>query len=203
MGSWPAHAGRPGLAGWLLIAPALDQATPAAAPGAIAATERVEIEATSEQIGDFIRQRQARVLMFQGYSGAGYGDPAAMLAVARRVLAAHDPRTTLVGAGSTAQGIGEVCALARAAGFGTIGIVSTLARDAQVPLAAGVQRVFYVRDAQWGDRRWRSASACRPPRSPSSPTATRWSGSAAGRLPATRCWPPARPASRWRSIRPT
>ena len=152
MGGWPTHAGRPGLAGWLLIAPtlALAQATPAATPGARAVTQRVEIEATSEQIGDFIRQRRARVLMFQGYSGAEYEDPAAMLAVARRVLAAHDPRTTLVAAGGTAQGIGAVYALARAAGFGTIGIVSTLARDEQVSLAAGVQRVFYVRDAQWG-----------------------------------------------------
>ena len=140
------------LTGLLVVAPmpASAQPAPAAASCARDAAGRVDVEATVGQIGDFIRQRRARVLTFQGYSGAGYEDPAAMLAVVRQVLAAHDPKTTLVSAGGTAQGIGAVYAAARAAGFDTIGIVSTLARDQRVPLADCVQRVFFVRDAHWG-----------------------------------------------------
>jgi len=40
--------------------------------------------------------------------------------------------------------------VARAAGFSTMGIVSTLAREQGVALSDGVQRVFFVRDATWG-----------------------------------------------------
>jgi hypothetical protein len=90
------------------------------------------------------------VLAFHGYSGAEYDDPAAMLARARQVLAGHDPTTTLVSIGGTAAGVGAVYAVARAAGFGTIGIVSTLAREQGVSLSACVQQVFFVRDASWG-----------------------------------------------------
>ena len=124
---------------------------PAAPPPCLAeAAQRIETEATIDQIRRVIGQRRARVLSFQGYSGAEYNDPAAMLARARQVLAAHDPRTTLVNIGGTAAGIGAVYAVARAAGFGTIGIVSTLARDQGVPLSDCVQQVFFVRDASWG-----------------------------------------------------
>ena len=149
-----APAWRPGLTGLIALVPPLvfAQATGATTACASEAPRRVETEATSEQIGQFIGQRRARVLMFQGYSGAEYEDPAAMLALARQVLAAHDPKTTLVSAGATAAGIGAVYALAREAGFTTIGIVSTLARDQGVPLSDCVQQVFYVRDATWGGR---------------------------------------------------
>lgn len=139
----------PGLAA--LLSPLVMAQTDAAPTACAAGTApRVELEATSEQIGRFIGQRGARVLMFQGYSGAEYEDPQAMLALARQALAGHDPKTTLVCAGATAAGIGAVYALARRSGFTTMGIVSTLAREQGVPLSDCVQHVFFVRDASWG-----------------------------------------------------
>jgi hypothetical protein len=153
-------------AGWLaglgaavlaFAPPALGQAPAAEAGAAVAACApllppRRETEASARQIQAFVRQRQARVLTFEGYSGAGYEDPAAMLALARQVLAAQDPRTTWINIGATAEGVGAVYALARQAGFNTLGIVSTLARDEGVPLSDCVQFVFFVRDVRWGGR---------------------------------------------------
>ena len=75
-----------------------------------------------------------------------------MLAVARQVLAGHDPMRTAVNIGATEAGIGAVYALARERGFATIGIVSTLAREQGEALSPCVQQVFFVRDAQWGGR---------------------------------------------------
>lgn len=109
-------------------------------------------EATSAQIGAWLRGRDLKVLSFVGYSGAGYQDPDAMRAAAEQVLARHDPSRTVVNIGATEAGIGAVYALARQRGFGTIGIVSTLAREAGEPLSPCVDRVFFVRDAQWGGR---------------------------------------------------
>ncbi len=91
-----------------------------------------------------------QVLTFAGYSGAGYEDEAAMLRLAGSILDAHDPARVLVNIGATAEGIGAVYALARQRGFGTLGIVSSQARDAQVPLSPCVDRVFFVADASWG-----------------------------------------------------
>ena len=75
-----------------------------------------------------------------------------MLAHARRVLNARDPGQTLVNIGATAEGIGKVCELAKAKGFTTIGIVSTLARDEGAPLSSCVDHVFFIPDSQWGGR---------------------------------------------------
>jgi hypothetical protein len=109
-------------------------------------------EATSQQIGAFVRASGKQLLTFTGYSGAGYEDAAAMQAAAEQVLARHDPAQTLVNIGGTAVGIGEVYALAKARGFITLGIVSTLARDAGEPLSPCVDQVFFVRDTSWGGR---------------------------------------------------
>jgi len=109
-------------------------------------------EATSRQIHAFVKSRGQQVLTFVGYSGAGYEDPAAMRAAAEQVLAAHDPARTLVNIGGTAAGIGEVYALARARGFATLGIVSSLAREGGEALSPCVDQVFFVRDATWGGR---------------------------------------------------
>ena len=109
-------------------------------------------EATSPQIGAWLRERGLQVLTFVGYSGAGYEDPGAMLAAAGEVLARHDPARTVVNIGATEAGIGAVYALARQRGFHTIGIVSTLAREAGEALSPCVEQVFFVRDTQWGGR---------------------------------------------------
>lgn len=100
----------------------------------------------------WVQQQGRQVLSFVGYSGAGYEDPEAMLAIARRVLDGVDPARTVVAAGATAEGIGAVYALARRRGFVTLGIVSSLARDEAVPLSHCVDRVFYIPDTTWGGR---------------------------------------------------
>lgn len=111
-----------------------------------------EREARLRDILRFVRAQRKSVLSFVGHSGAGYEDPKAMLASAARVLDTLDPARTLVNIGATADGIGAVYALARQRGFTTLGIVSTLARDAGVTLSPQVEQVFYVRDASWGGR---------------------------------------------------
>lgn len=93
-----------------------------------------------------------QVLSFVGYSGAGYEDPEAMLAIAGRVLDGVDPARTVIAAGATAEGIGAVYALARQRGFVTLGIVSSLARDEGVALSSCVDRVFFIPDTSWGGR---------------------------------------------------
>jgi hypothetical protein len=109
-------------------------------------------EATSKEIRAFVRAKGMKVLTFVGYSGAGYEDPAAMRAAAIQALARHDPARTLVNIGGTTSGIGEVYELAKARGFVTLGIVSTLARDGGETLSPCVDQVFFVRDASWGGR---------------------------------------------------
>jgi len=109
-------------------------------------------EATSQQIGEYVSGSGKRVLSFVGYSGAGYEDAAAMRAAAWQALQRHDPAHWLVNIGGTAVGIGEVYELAKAAGFVTLGIVSTRARDGGDALSPCVDQVFFVRDASWGGR---------------------------------------------------
>lgn len=107
-------------------------------------------EATLAAIEAFIAERRVEVLTFEGYSGSQYQDPAAMLEQASRILDAKDPATTLVNIGATAVGIGAVYEVAKHKGFTTMGIVSTLARDQNVPLSACVDYVFFVPDSSWG-----------------------------------------------------
>jgi hypothetical protein len=97
-----------------------------------------------------VRARGLQVLTFAGYSGTGYQDAAAMQALAGRILDAEDPAQVLVNAGGTAEGIGAVYRLAKGRGFATLGIVSTLARDAGVALSPCVDLVFFVPDTTWG-----------------------------------------------------
>ena len=121
---------------------------PAAAADCSAQT--VVRQASPAEIADFVNDKGLQVLTFAGYSGAGYEDPAAMLAHAAAVLAEHDPARTLVNIGATEAGIGAVYALARARGFATMGIVSTRARDEHVRLSPCVDWVFFVADRTWG-----------------------------------------------------
>ena len=109
-------------------------------------------EATSTQIGAFVRASGKDVLTFMGYSGAGYEDLPALRAAAEQALSRQDPAKTMVNIGGTREGIGEVYELAKARGFVTLGIVSTLARDGGEALSPCVDQVFFVRDATWGGR---------------------------------------------------
>jgi len=125
-----------------LLASALSQAACTGTP--------VLQQADPATIQAWVHGQQRQVLSFAGYSGAGYADEAAMLALAARVLDAHDPAHVLVNIGATAEGIGAVYLLARQRGFATLGIVSTLARDENVALSPCVDRVFFVPDSSWG-----------------------------------------------------
>jgi hypothetical protein len=109
-------------------------------------------QATSKHIRRFVQGKGMAVLTFAGYSGAGYEDVPAMLETAGHVLNRHDPARTLVNIGATEQGIGTVYELAKRMGFTTLGIVSTLARDNQVPISPCVDFVFFVQDTSWGGR---------------------------------------------------
>jgi len=109
-------------------------------------------EANAEEIRAFIQAQGKTVLSFVGHSAAGYEDEAALLAAADAFLAQHDAQRTLVNIGATAAGIGAVYPLAKRRGFVTMGIVSTLARDAGEPLSPFVDHVFFVRDDTWGGR---------------------------------------------------
>jgi hypothetical protein len=139
----PAAHVRVALLGALLNAHGATPACQGAAPARLA---------NSVTVASFVKQQQKQVLTFVGFSGAGYEDPATLLAQATHVLDAQDPGRTLVNIGATAEGIGQVYELARAKGFTTIGIVSTLARDEGVTLSPCVDHVFFIRDSQWGGR---------------------------------------------------
>jgi hypothetical protein len=90
------------------------------------------------------------VLTFVGYSGAGYQDPDALAREASRILDRHAPARTLINIGGTAEGVGQIYELAKEKGFETLGIVSSLARQEQVPLSPYVDTVFFVPDSTWG-----------------------------------------------------
>ncbi len=106
--------------------------------------------ATPQQVIEALRSQKKKIVVFMGYSGTGYEDEPAMLRFAEVTLAKLDPRATVIAIGATAEGIGAVYDLAKRRGFGTIGIVSSQAKDQNAPLSDCVDEVFYVRDAQWG-----------------------------------------------------
>jgi len=111
---------------------------------------RETLEATVKDIRDFITSRKMTVLTFTGYSGSEYEDPRAMIEEASRILDHADPSRTMISIGATSSGIGAIYELAKKRGFTTIGIVSTLARDAKVELSKCVDYVFFIRDESWG-----------------------------------------------------
>ena len=105
-----------------------------------------------EVIAFFLRQRKT-VLTFYGYSGLGYEDENAMLEIARKVLSEYSPETTLVNIGVTSVGIGAIYPLAKSMGFGTAGIVTSLALEHPAGVAGiseAVDHICFVRDNQWG-----------------------------------------------------
>ncbi len=106
--------------------------------------------ATSPEIRAFFQGAGKTVVTFVGYSGAGYENPAAMLAAAEQVLSKYDPKTTIVNIGATEEGIGAIYELAEHRDFPTTGIVSTQAKKVDAKVAAHCDYVFYVEDDTWG-----------------------------------------------------
>ena len=91
------------------------------------------------------------VLTFFGYS-AEYENQEAMLAIARRGLSKIQPNAALVNIGATASGIGAVYPLAKAMGFTTTGIVSSVAAEHMENISNDVDYVCFIADTQWGGR---------------------------------------------------
>ncbi len=143
------NALRLGLRCWLAAAWALAGVTASAACEPRSVLRDAD---TVRIVSEFVAASGMSMISFVGYSGAGYEDEAAMLAQAETELARFDPGRTMVNIGATAPGIGAVYELARRRGFFTLGIVSSLARDAGESLSPCVDAVFFVRDTVWGGR---------------------------------------------------
>jgi len=124
-------------------------APPGAAAAACQSPERV-MGATPAQVRSHFAADGREVVSFLGYSGAGYEDPAAMLAQAGRILGRLDPKRAVINIGATADGIGAVYPLAKQRGFATTGIVSMEAARSGAELSPCVDLVFFVDDSTWG-----------------------------------------------------
>ena len=70
--------------------------------------------------------------------------------MARGVLARHDPKTTLVNIGGTADGIGAVYTLAKKLGFETTGILSERGLRYPETLSPAVDHLCIMQDEQYG-----------------------------------------------------
>jgi hypothetical protein len=97
----------------------------------------------------FLRSLGKRVLTFFGYS-VDYENEEAMLAIVKKGLSKIPPDAVLINIGATASGIGAVYPLAKAMGFTTTGIVSSVAAEHLEAISAAVDHVCFVSDTQWG-----------------------------------------------------
>jgi hypothetical protein len=75
-----------------------------------------------------------------------------LLAQAKNVLSQYSPKTDLINIGATAGGIGAVYPLAKAMGFTTTGIVSSVAAEHSEYISNAVDHVCFVADTQWGGK---------------------------------------------------
>ncbi|NWG33040.1 MAG: hypothetical protein HXY42_01245 [Chloroflexi bacterium] len=107
---------------------------------------------TPEQASAFIRGLGKTMLTFYGFSGLGYENEQEMLRIARDVLAAYSPQTTIVNIGATSVGIGAIYPLAKSMGFTTVGIVSTQALKHPEGISDAVDYICFIEDAQWGGK---------------------------------------------------
>jgi hypothetical protein len=97
-----------------------------------------------------IRLTGKRVVTFLGFSGSGYEDPDGVSGAIEEILASLDPGSILVNAGGTTDGIGIVYALAKARGFSTVGIVSSLAEKEEAELSPDADKIYIIVDEAWG-----------------------------------------------------
>jgi hypothetical protein len=97
-----------------------------------------------------IRVTDKRVVTFLGFSGSGYEDSTGLRKVIEGVLASLDPGSILINAGGTTDGIGIVYSIAKARGFSTAGIVSSLAEKEKAELSPDADRIYIIPDDTWG-----------------------------------------------------
>lgn len=99
----------------------------------------------------FFKRLNKIVVTFFGYS-VDYENEKAMLAIARGVLSKYSPVAVVINIGATAGGIGAVYPVAKAMGFRTTGIVSSVAAQHPEYISDFVDHVCFVADTQWGGR---------------------------------------------------
>lgn len=109
----------------------------------------IEQDASPAEVRQFFASKGWRVVTFLGYSGKGYDDAEAMLAEADRILQQLDVERTIVNIGATAEGVGAIYEKAKARGFRTSGIVSSVAKG-KAAISPCVDYVFFVPDDRWG-----------------------------------------------------
>jgi hypothetical protein len=97
-----------------------------------------------------IRKAGRSVITFVGFSGAGYEDALAVERAIAKVFDDLSPRSVLICAGATPEGIGAVYPLAKKRGFTTIGIVSAIAEKEGATFSQDVDTVFVIADDSWG-----------------------------------------------------
>src|SRR5215211_143170 len=99
----------------------------------------------------FFKTLGKKVVTFFGYS-VDYEHEAVMLALARDVLSKYSPQTHVINIGATAGGIGAVYPLAKALGFKTTGIVSSVAAKHMEYISKDVDHICFIADTQWGGK---------------------------------------------------
>ena len=99
----------------------------------------------------FFRNLRKPVLTFFGYS-VDYQNKQAMLEIAEKGLSRISRDAVVINIGATAGGIGAVYPLAKAMGFTTTGIVSSLAAEHLENISEAVDYVCFVSDTQWGGK---------------------------------------------------
>jgi hypothetical protein len=99
----------------------------------------------------FFKSLGKKVITFFGYS-VDYENEESMLAIAKDVLSEYSPEKFLVNIGATAGGIGAVYPLAKALGFITTGIVSSVAAEYMEYISQDVDHVCFIADTQWGGK---------------------------------------------------
>jgi len=99
----------------------------------------------------FFNSLGKKVISFFGYSD-NYENEKAMLNIVKDVLSEYSPETSLVNAGATNSGIGAVYPIAKAMGFITTGVVSSLVIEYLDDISNAVDYVCIVRDNAWGGK---------------------------------------------------
>jgi hypothetical protein len=108
-------------------------------------------EMTPSDVFAFFRSQEKTVVTFLGYS-VDYENEKAMLDIVEDVLAGYSPETSLINIGATKGGAGAIYPIAKAMGFTTTGIVSSLAIQYLDDISKAVDHVCFVMDTQWGGK---------------------------------------------------
>jgi hypothetical protein len=106
---------------------------------------------TPSEVVAYFKGQGKIVITFLGYS-VDYENEKAMLKIAEDVLTKYSPETSLINIGATQGGAGAIYPIAKAMGFTTTGVVSSLAIEYIDDISTAVDHVCFVKDSQWGGK---------------------------------------------------